>query len=50
MALWGILQGDYVDLWMVIYQGILKFLRGSTTGSIPYASIVTKLYVAVGVH
>ena len=46
----GILQGDYVDLGMVIYQGILRFLRGGTTGSIPYASVVTKLCVAVGVH
>ena len=48
--LWGILQGDYVDLGMAIYQGILKFLRGSTTGFIPYASVMTKLCVAVGVH
>ncbi|KAL8121420.1 hypothetical protein AgCh_018229 [Apium graveolens] len=31
-------------------MGILRFLRGSTTGSIPYASIVTKLCVAVRVH
>ncbi|XP_074347038.1 uncharacterized protein LOC141685859 [Apium graveolens] len=46
----GILQGDYVDLGMVIYQGILRFLRGSTAGSIPYASVVTKLCVAVGVQ
>ncbi|XP_074367782.1 uncharacterized protein LOC141708181 [Apium graveolens] len=48
--LWGILQGDYVDLGMVIYQGILRFLRVSTTGSIPYASVVAKLCVIVGVH
>ena len=45
--LWGILQGDYIDLGMVIYQGILRFLRGGTTGAIPYASVVTKLCVAV---
>ncbi|KAL8116363.1 hypothetical protein AgCh_022749 [Apium graveolens] len=48
--LWGILQGDYIDLGMVIYQGILRFLRGGTIGVIPYASVVTKLCVAVGVH
>ena len=34
---------------MVIYQGILRFLRGGTTGAIPYASVVTKLCMAVGV-
>ncbi|XP_074382954.1 uncharacterized protein LOC141724640 [Apium graveolens] len=48
--LWGILQGDYIDLGMVIYQGILRFLRGGTTCAIPYASVMTKLCVAVGVH
>ncbi|XP_074377572.1 uncharacterized protein LOC141719090 [Apium graveolens] len=40
----AIRTGDYVDLGYVIYQGILRFLRGSTTVSIPYASIVTKLW------
>ncbi|XP_074341828.1 receptor-like protein kinase HERK 1 [Apium graveolens] len=35
---------------MVIYQGILRFLRGSTTSVILYASVVTKFCVAVGVH
>lgn len=48
--LWGILQGDYINLGMVIYQGILRFLRGGTTGAILYTSVVTKLCVAVGVH
>ena len=33
--LWGILQGDYIDLGMVIYQGILRFFRGGTIGAIP---------------
>ena len=48
--LWGILNDVYyVDLGEFIYQGILKFLRGNTQYSIPYASIVTKLCKAVGV-
>ena len=39
--LWGILNEEYyVDLGEYIYQGILKFLRGKSQYSIPYASIV----------
>ncbi|XP_074323206.1 uncharacterized protein LOC141660144 [Apium graveolens] len=46
----GISLGDYVDISRIIHRGILRFLRGSTTGSIPYASIVTRLCAAVRVR
>ena len=39
-----------MDLGEFIYQGILKFLRGAKHMNIPYASTVTKLCRAVGVH
>ena len=50
ILLFGILTDEYVDIAYVIHQNILRFLRGSTTGAIPHATLVTKLCTAVGVR
>ena len=43
ILLYGIVLGKFIDLGQVIYQGMLRFLQGGTTGAIPYGTIVTKL-------
>ena len=50
IILWGILNGKYIDLGYLIYQNIIKFLKGGTTGGIPHAVIVAELCVHVGVR
>lgn len=47
--LYGILTENYIDLGYVIHHSMLCFLKGSTTGAIPHATIVTKLFRVVGV-
>lgn len=36
IILWGIITCKYIDVGHLIHQNILKYLRGSTTGSIPH--------------
>lgn len=50
IILWGILNGKYIDLGELVYQNILKFLKGGTTGGIPHAVIIAELCVHVGVR
>ena len=50
ILLYGIVTDRYIDLAPVIYQGMLRFMRGGTTGAIPYGAMVTKLCRASGVR
>ena len=49
ILLYGIVDGEYVDIAYVIHQSIVKFSSTGTRGAIPHATIVTKLCTAVGV-
>ena len=37
IMLWAILNEEYIDLGYAIHQSMLRFMRGGTTGAIPYA-------------
>ena len=50
ILLYGIVTDRYVDLGLIISQGILRFLQGGTTGAIPYGTIVVKLCRESGVR
>ena len=50
ILLYGIVDGEYVDIAYVINQNIVKFLSTGTRGTISHATIVTKLCTAVGVR
>ncbi|KAK1394370.1 hypothetical protein POM88_013426 [Heracleum sosnowskyi] len=50
IVLWGILNGKYVDLGVLLNRSIVRFLRGATTAVIHHAAVVTKLCTAVGVR
>lgn len=48
--LYGIVTDRYIDLGHVINRGIVRLLRGGTTGAIPYGTIIMKLCRALGVR
>lgn len=50
ILLWGILNGQYIDLGFLIHQNILKFLTGKVTATIPHASVAAALCMDVGVE
>ena len=49
IMLWGILIEEYIDVGYTTNHSMLRFMRGSTTSSIPHAFIVVRLCAAVGV-
>lgn len=50
IILWGIITGKYIDVAHLIHQNMLRYMRGSTTGSIPHASVVASLCAQQGVY
>lgn len=43
IILWGIITGKYIYVGHLLHQNMLRYMRGSTTSSIPYASVVAHL-------
>lgn len=50
IILWGIIVGKDMDVGHLINQNMLRYMRGSSTGSIPHASIVTHLCAKAGIR
>lgn len=49
IILWGIITGKYIDVGHLLHQNMLRYIRGSNTGSILHASVVTYLCAQAGV-
>lgn len=49
IILWGIITGKDIDVGHLLHQNMLRYMRESTTRSIPHASIVAHLCAKVGV-
>jgi len=50
IVLWGIITDEYIDVGYLMYQNMLRFMRGVTTGAMPHASIITQLCILAGVR
>lgn len=50
IILWGIIKGKYIDVGLLIHQNMLRYMRGSRTGTIPHASVVAMLCTQHGVQ